>query len=297
MSEPLRAWSPHLTAEDLAAVVEDGASDAGLLRHLAACPRCLAVYGEFLAARRRWFTDPAVQTPNPELVQVGLAIGAPAPPARPRRARHTLSIAARPAAALLAAASLAVLVLSDTPRWPSASRIEDGQRQLLGDRMREDSHGGLLYGDDLIPRAPGVRGAGTNPAVRSALGEILDRYERAPSGDAAYWLVGGLLASGRTRDAEPYLRESLAAFPEDSRLWNLAAILAYKSNDLAGAEGHLRSALRLERSAAALVNLAIVRSQQGFEDESQDLLLEARGKFPGSPLAAHAPRSAGVPAR
>src|SRR5262249_59733933 len=96
----------HLRPEELARIATGGLPEyarAGVVGHLAECPRCFAVYSEFVRTR----LDPSVE-PNQgvedEWVRLGLQVATPASPAavvvvRPRRRGRVLV----PALAALAA--------------------------------------------------------------------------------------------------------------------------------------------------------------------------------------------------
>jgi tetratricopeptide (TPR) repeat protein len=155
----------------------------------------------------------------------------------------------------------------------------------LESELRADSQGSLLYADELAPEPRGTRGTPDPGGASSSLDRLLELHQSHPSNpDVAAWLISGYLATNQLRNADPFLRESLARYPDDPRFLNLAAILAYKRNSLDEAEADLRKAAARERNATVLVNLAVVRRQEGDEREAQALLKEVLTRFPDSPI-------------
>jgi len=153
--------------------------------------------------------------------------------------------------------------------------------------MRQNSQGTLLFAADVLPESRTERGAGQD--LHPALRELAERVRQHPqSRESAYWLIGGLLAADRLEEADTYLRSALLQFESDSRFHNQSAIIAFRRSDLKSAESALRRAVELDRSAVALVNLAITLQEQGKPDAAQPFLEEVERRFGGTPLAAFA---------
>ena len=291
MIRPLGEASEHPAPEVLAALAAPGSSALErdrLAGHLSRCDRCMGIYAEFVHMHLSRFADAEVAHPPPHLIQLGMAVASPRPASRARGFQLLRLRRLGPALAISTVGLAAVLIWrTAAPTRPPDLSME--LRQVLAEQMRHDSQGGLLYSDALMPSDAGIRGPGNADAAQPDLEQLVQRYNRdAPSADVAYWLVSGFLATNQLRNADPYLRESLQRFPSDMRFQNLAAILAYKQDQPAAAESRLRAAVAADRSAVALVNLAIVRRQQGFQGEANALLQEVTTRFAGTAIAAYA---------
>jgi len=246
--------------------------------HLARCRRCMARYAEFVEQVMGKHQD----TVPPDWINRAQAVSQTA-----RDSTDTRTL--KPNLKWVWGAALAsgiVLVLLFFNRGHTPDSVPVALRATLAAELRADAQGSLVYGDDLPPEPRGVRGSGADG--NSSMDELLDIYRARPSDPvAAYWLVAGYLARNQLRNADPFLREALQTFPEDLRFLNLAAILAYKENRLEDAKANLQKAAAKDRSATVLVNLALVRRQQGDEKEAESLLNEALSRFPDSPLSAY----------
>jgi len=285
--------SNHIADEDLASLTEPGAVvvDREIVAHLALCPRCLAIYAEYVRSRAQFLQAPNAEMPPADLVDRVLDLAQPRPRrvAVATRARRRWVPAAAAAAAVLAALTFA---------WfrPTTSRAPVSQdlRVRLSTLMRTNSPGGLLYADSLLPLASGMRGVG-GPSSELDL-EPLRRAQRArtPDPESTYWLIAGLLAQGQLRDADAYIRQALLRFPREARFHNLAAILAYVSNDLEQAERELQAALEIERGPAVLLNLAQVLTEMGRSAEAEAYLSEVVRSHSATPAAHLARQRASV---
>ena len=94
-------------------------------------------------------------------------------------------------ALLVAAAACALLVVA-----AGVDRLRVHQtHEVLAGQLRQDSYGGLLYGEAFQPSPSGRRGGLGDPRVDDALAELVRREARgARSADDAFWLVAGCLA-------------------------------------------------------------------------------------------------------
>jgi hypothetical protein len=246
---PLNADDRHPDDLELARLAEPGfvASEA-IAAHLAACPRCRATWGEFVEIRAESLDSAGGDAPA-DWVTRGSAL---ATPAARRFAPRWLPLAA--AATVVLVAGFLLADRSDL----------NGKRRLLSERMRQDSYGSLLYSEALEPRSRGVRGTVADPGADDALRALTGRYNQGKRGAAdAWWVVAGYLSRNDLDNAEAYLRESFRTAPHDAHLLNLAAILAFKRNDVAGAARQLELALPASRDDAVRYNLAVVRLSQG----------------------------------
>jgi len=294
MTETDGGRTEHLTPDilaDLADPAGAGWSDERILAHLGQCRHCMAIYAEFGRAHVQHGLAMKADLPPHDLFEAGKAIASRAVPASGapdvrRRIRFASAAAAVVAGVLLAGWGTGWL-----ERPPA---VAPDLRHTISESLREDSYQGLLYDRAFMPRARGTRGPvdeATNltPLVRAFTAD-------ESSADVAFWLVAGLLAEGRGRDADSYLSQALARFPADARLRNLAAILAYKNSELVGAERELREALRIERSPAYVFNLARVLEEQGRFADAKPLWEEVL-RHPDAAMAALAAQSRGEASR
>lgn len=289
MSPRLDESSEHPTPDELAQLAapeNDPPQLEQLVGHLSTCAHCMGIYAEFVRAHAAIAADPQVTRPSAELIQMGMAVATAAPARRGFQTRRRWLV---PAMTLASALVVALVMILRPAAPPSAPSLSAGLHEALAVHVRHDSWGGLLYTDALMPQDAGIRGPTTPTAAQPDLQQLIELYNRDEgSADVAYWLVAGFLATNQVRSADPYLRESLQRFPSDTRFRVLAAILSYKRDELAAAEQHLRAAVLADRSSVALLDLAIVRRQQGFEGEADALLQEVQTRFQGTPIASYA---------
>ncbi len=251
----------HCDANALAALAEHGhkQADPGVLAHLAVCPACMGAYAD------------AVRAIDARLAGAGTsAAEQPAPVLRllPRRRRR-----AAPVFGGLAAA--AVLLLMLLPLVRDGGDLPD-PRAGVQERLVRLSTSGPLY--------PGVERTVTDgePRYRDGgetdLAGLIDPlradFEAHPAdADRAYWLSAGYLAAGRLATADDVLRRALQHHPDDVALRQLAAIAAYRLNELDRAESEFEAVLaRRPRDAAARFNLALIRVETGRAEAARAVL-------------------------
>ena len=272
----------HPPPEALAALARSELSNEGRASqaaHLARCRRCMAIYAGFVEASLESSLS-EVRVPS-EWKEEALRLQKPTS-GNSRTWTRTRALTGSVAAALVVVA----VTWFFWGRSPERGSIPSSIQTPLTAQLRADSQGSLLYDADLAPNPRGVRGsASSEEAATASLPHLLELQDEHPSDpEIGYWLVSGYLATNQLRNADPFLRENLSRFPQDARFLNLAAILAYKRNNLEEAETLLRRALVMERDPAILVNLAIVRGQAGDAMESKTLLGEVESRYPDSVL-------------
>jgi len=270
-----------------------------MVGHLAGCPRCTAIYAEVVAGHLD-ASSGELGTSGDDWIRAGLEAGprattrfTAAPKQRPRRRRVLAMVVI--AASLIAGSALVLRTrLFESARLspernPSDATNElrvggNGQARtnpleaalmLVGRMARADSYGGLLYSAQLLPEPGGTRGG-----VRFD-DRHLDEIRRqaglhADDPDIAFWLVCAMLSTGELRAADGYLTDANRRFPADPRFANLAAILAFKRDDLAGAERHLRGALGADRTGVVKLNLIHVLTGLGRHADAGQLTNELR---------------------
>jgi hypothetical protein len=258
--------------------------DDDVTAHLRRCRHCRAVYAEFVRARAQFAVDPSADMPSADLLEIAMAIpsaGIPVampPRLRPRRRRL------EPVLAALAAGLLFVIV------WgrPWQRHGADPNREpysAIATNIRWSSYGALLYDSTLMPLKRETRGPEAATDTGPDLESLQQRYADHPdSRETAYWLIAGLLATDRRRDAGPCLESAIERFPRDARFRNLAAILAYQLSKLPEAEAALGAALAIERRPEVLYNLAKVLEEQGRAAESKALRMEIMQRFPATAI-------------
>lgn len=271
----------HPSVERLARLVSDPAADDDvIIKHLAMCPRCMGLYAEFVHARSVDTTDTSPDPVPAEWLRRGLAVAAARPEAVARVALRRPLTVGRFAGFAAAAALIGIA---------SFFGIEKAREQrregLLAEAMRRDSYGGLVYGESFLPIPSGYRGVSPDPQLDGVLVELARYNDKGPrTAEQAFWLVSGFLSRNELENADATLREARLRFAADDRLTSLAAILAYKRNDLPTAAQELEAALQGRRTAAHLYNLARVRMELGDSTAAAALGHELIDRHPGSPL-------------
>jgi hypothetical protein len=277
----------HLDAMDLARLAEGRLPESERDRssqHLAGCPRCAAIYTELVAAH----LDPdAQQAAEDDWIRLGLAAGPrrrPALVAVPKRRlnRRLAVVTAVAAVAILAAGTLFVRSRQAGPQRLSADTLA-----LIARWVSEDSYGGLLYSAQLLPAPGNTRGNGQTPED-GTLDEVRRQASLHPDDpDLVFWLISATLSKSQLRASEGTLDDARRRFPKDPRFANLAAIVAFKRNDLPGAERLLRSTLATDRTGVAQANLVRVLRQLGRRSEADSLAAVVRREHPDLAAAAN----------
>src|SRR5262245_51101431 len=280
LTEWRKAKHGHVTPELLAALTEPGASipdEGSVASHLAVCRHCMAVWSEFVRARTQFSLRSDADMPPDSLLAVAKRI---APPSPARSAPATgLATHRRVVAALMSLAAAILFLVLTEPR----PALDPDMVHHVSEILREDS-GGIVYASELAPVMRGTRGSEQGPEDAELDLLVKLHAEHPKSAEVAWWLVAAHLAENRKREADLYLQNALQQFPEDARFHNLAAILAYRRDDLQAAERELRKARAMEPSPAVLINLATVLKEQGHPDEAEALLTEVVRNYPGEPV-------------
>ena len=272
----------HLDPVDLAQLAEGSAATPArdqAARHLAGCPRCTAIYAEFAQAHLDSSYGSRPSNPD-EWVRLGFEIGPHTVPQPRRRPRGRLVLSGAAVVSLLAAMTLLA-------QWrPAPMRTPAEPHSLIARLARQDSYGGLLYSAQLLPEPSGSRGNGHVTEVEE-LNELRRQVSLHPD-DAgnAFWLIVATLSTNQRRAAAVYLTDALQSFPNDPVFANLAAILAYKYEDLDGAERHLRAGLPADRTGVVKLNLVHVLTQLGRRSEAEQLAAELRREHADLAVAA-----------
>jgi tetratricopeptide (TPR) repeat protein len=108
---------------------------------------------------------------------------------------------------------------------------------------------------------------------------------------AYYGLIRSLIEDHRNQEAYSKATEALERFPQAASVQTAAGLAAYRKGDIAEAEEHFRTALRLDSNdAGALEGLASIHETVSHFKTARNLRLQAYGKSPRNPrlMIAHA---------
>ena len=114
---------------------------------------------------------------------------------------------------------------------------------------------------------------------------------------AYYGLIRSLIEDHRSQEAYSKAAEALQQFPQTACVQTAAGLAAYRKGDIAKAEEHFRSALRLAPDdAAARQGLASIYKTISKFKTARNLLMEAYRRSPGDPqlMLVHADISKGA---
>jgi len=256
--------SEHPDWNDLAALADRGSEGAPpeLLDHLAVCPQCMAAWSAAVEHRDRSLAE---STTAPGSTVRGSRLSGQRRPRIPRE--WFWGSGGLAAAALL----LALLFPRDGSR-----DVANPSEQLVLDRLARLSRTGLVY-----PRVPAL-GATTNEDYRAG-GDVggavdvspwLERFGADPADtSAAFWLSAGYLANGQLDLADDVLRRAQARTPRARELRELAAITAYRRNEIETARELLGAILRdSPEDHLAAFNLAVIQLETGRQTEARTVL-------------------------
>lgn len=272
--------NPHLSAEQLAALVDGGLEEIEtptVEGHLLHCRTCMAAYADTVRMRDEWVRSPDPRSADAQLRELGYgrfpglvtAGKGDDPAAHPRVHSHACQgPAARRRAGRGRGRWLVAAVV------PLAFMVGFGWLGLRGhdDALRRDPahavvtaavhqashHGMLLPGSGRAAWAPTAtfRAAGRmNPDLVAALTDLTGRADD----DARLLRAEGLLAGGSI-DLARLLTDTARREHPGSTVWQmLAAVVAFRENDLARAETLLHGVLAAEpTNVEALFNLGLV---------------------------------------
>lgn len=278
----------HLPAEDLARLIDGDRSaldEAGWC-HLANCRSCFAAYAEAVRFRDHWLSDRESFEPSRDVIEAGMGRGPAAEPAGGGTARRGFPPGgSRPVllrlGPVLAVLALLLIAAGFSRWWPLSRQANNGQAPIwepIKVQLAQETALGMV-----IPGIESVDGK-TLPVYRSpekphieelrtANRELLSAYrEDRSNADLAFWLIGGHLAGNDLRSTETFLENARRMFPGDERFSILAAVTAFKRNDIEVAETILRGVLRREPDhPEARFNLVYLLAQQGRVDEARHL--------------------------
>jgi len=301
------AFQAHLSDDTLAALVEgglQGEEQARAREHLARCRTCMAAYAEAARVQSTWLEDPEVFAPDDDILRLGLAVpasvGGVSPARHARRVpRHRQAPnGLRPVFLTLggAAVGLAAVLLWLRPGILAPTPLPDRGVVALVERaaQRTSAHGMVLpFGEGFTVEDMTIYRAGAadaDPALNNAILALIDSYERAEtSGRAACLLITGQIAAGQIGNARAFVSEALQQHPDDTCLATLAAIIAFRENNLTQAEALLRGVVAREPgNLVASFNLGLLLTETGRRDEARPFLeaaLKARAQTPFSSRA------------
>lgn len=269
-----REGDGHLDAATIGSYLDregDVENAEAIRNHLDLCRRCFALYAELIRTRIVVKTRIGMETAPSDWVAAGLAVGAPESPA-PRPAspqRRRLWRVAVPAVILLAVA--AVLWLGRSGSYLPPPEL----REAVAGLGRDPGSSLLLVAD--LPDAEPVRrlGSAADPtAAREAL-DLVNTYnarrERGETIDEsfAFWMIAGLLGTGRVDHARTYLDEVEHLFPDSWRIKVARAAVAFHFGDGEQALAILDSLGGDAERPIVLLNRILVLYEQGDLDAAR----------------------------
>lgn len=274
-------------------------------RHLHACLRCFEAYQESVLLRGMWTTDESVFEPPEDLLDIGRRLAAGGRERKeevPRGARVRPGLWSGRRLAMAAACAAALLIAAIWLLRPGdVTRVGDAVlNPAILSPVRNAVETASMRGSFVLPG--GERFLGTaDSAFRSGFVTLSDSLESSlrylhrafrsgeATPDAAYWLIGGYVATGQIDAARDLISHPHVAKLRDSRIRILKAIVAYMDGKHDRAEALLRDFLvENPNHPVASINLAVILLEQGNEIESRAILDRIERDHAGTPLAKRA---------
>jgi hypothetical protein len=259
----------HFSAEEIARLAEGQLAPESaetMLSHLSQCRSCMAAYVEAVRYRAAWLAAPEAFKPPEELVAAGMRVRfPPSTPGMPN---------SRAAKWIPAAAALLITALGARWAWLAVNPPIEWPREVTAKLAIESTSGLLLPGVRALPADVGLprRGADGADGVAPSIDSLNVQFERlktvhqagSSSAREAYRFCATQLAAGGTNAASESVAEALRGAPADRDLSVLGAAIAFRQNDLAGAERLLREILERDAGDALVrLDLALVRQARG----------------------------------
>ncbi len=297
----------HLSDDTLAALVEGnlrGHEETSARDHLVRCRTCMAAYAEAVRFQSIWLDEPETLVPADEIVRLGLAISSTTQDrrvgdaSRPAPRRRLAPLGLRPVA--LALGSIAVVLVAAVlwirPGWlePAPPGDRDLVARVVRAAEQASAHGMVLpFGDDFTVedmtayRAGGVE---SDAELKTAIQALIARYEQEQSSSrAACLLVAGQIAAGQIGNARVFVAEARRTRPDEPCLATLAAIIAFRENDLDRAESLLRQVVQRDPTdMVATFDLGLLLVERGRAAEAEPLLRAVQQARPRTPLGSRA---------
>ncbi len=159
--------------------------------------------------------------------------------------------------------------------------VLDEARIPVLQRLGEMSHVGLVYPrvDDLGETSGTDYRAGGQHGSAPDLSAWAERLAGQPADtNAAFWLAAGHLGQGQIDRADDVLRRALNQTPTARDLRHLAAIVAYRRNDLDAARSALDTLLQMRPDdQLAAFNLAVIDDESGHGADARAAFERAAG--------------------
>lgn len=242
-----------------------GAVSPAVLDHLVACSDCYAAWAE--AARYRaqalQLGDAGFPVPG-DLAALGRKLAKVEPVRRP-------PVLAWVTGSVAVVMVLAVVFLSDGPR-------RSHHQGLILTRLESESASGMVFpGVERLPESEATvyrSGADDSEILTRTLNEMAVQFAEDPTSvDEAFWLSAGYLAAGRLGLAGDIARNGLRRWPDDLRMLQIEAIVAYRLSDLEAAERALdRALVQAPTDSTILFNLALTWLETGRYQQARPLL-------------------------
>jgi tetratricopeptide (TPR) repeat protein len=292
--------NPHLTEEQLAALLEGGLGGlekTNLENHLLQCRVCMAAYGDTIRMRDDWVRSTGLRGGDAEMKELGYGRfpGAMQPlkgeglPVQPRFVAPPVTAdgGRGQSRKWLVAAVVPLLVVGlgwFAMRGPLFDKAVYPSLELVTAAVDQASHHGMILpGSGAATWSPSTtfRAVGeTRPDLDAALADLA--FD--PDDNAARLLrTEGLLATGSLDLARLITENARRVLPNDTSWQQLAAVVAFRENNLARAEILLRGVLVVEpQNIEALFNLAMVLTAGNQLPEAREAfgIVALRDEFP-----------------
>jgi hypothetical protein len=306
----MNSSTPHLSEEEIALYLESGLEDKGRRRiaaHLSQCDRCRLFFADSARIAGLWDTDTSIFDASDELISEGLRIREKTPSNIPRyrvaggassatkrlknkgRVRYGFAVAG-----LVALVGLTLRFGVFERIHPPALSVKLTEPvQAAIERASSNGRFVLPGGEEHLTPVPSQYRSGfveSNTLLVASLERLLELYERGnPSGEAAYWLVSGYLATGQLNAARDYAMEAYDLFGDNSDIAILYALALFLDGDLSRAEEILEKVIEREPdNAVALLDLGIMLQAGGDYLRSERYLMHVRNRWDGTPLGRRA---------
>jgi hypothetical protein len=258
----------HLDEEILGSLVAGTLSEgtrARAMDHVVACPECLSAYTDLveLGSERDRAPDRFRVTAD-RAHFYGQMSTRDATGARRRPRGRWLAVAAT-----LAVLVPAIFLLA------RGDRLESGYWDPIRAQLGVESSAELIYPEIagiITPEGPAYRNrTGSGPGVAEATEEARQRFLENETPESGFWYSAGLISQGHLDRVSPVLYGLRSRFPDDPRILQLSAILAYRQNDLEAARDLL---MKVPGDPAARFNLAYVLAELGDVEAAHSVLTD-----------------------
>jgi hypothetical protein len=299
----------HLADVEIMSLLEGSLGEGDRARakaHLRCCARCSESYRDSAVVRGLWVDDEAAFSPTGELAATARAALRLQPEGTVRetdirQAPHSRRRPYRRWVFATAAAVAAIVVgLVWLPRHGDGPGMGPPIDAGVLSPVRTAIEAVSARGEFVLPGGERALGA-LSPVYRSGFVPLSDSLslsmerlrqsfqEGDSSPDLARWLIGAYIATGQMAAARDLAGHPLVSESSDWRVVVMKALVAHMEGDRGEAEALLRGVLESDPdNPVALIDLAVVLSEEGREDEARNILTRVSEAHAGTPLATRA---------